>query len=438
MIKPVIGCYAVLDATEIGWENAGAQLDVLCRCINAAGMTAVKSPEIVRDDASAARVAVFFAGQPIDVLQPLIVTWSFDHFTYRIWQEKPVPVVVRTIPGISTGSTVGGQQLGCLLSELEIPHKLLFAPLDDVAVCLRMFPFAAAAALKRRLTGKKIVMIGRRTPGMTPIMFDEIEIMKLFGMTVATCGMDEFRENYLEKVPTAEAERAWEEVSAKAESVTSGLAEGIYTMKEYLGLKKLILETGCSAITLGTYPECQGTACLPLALLNDAGFPAGCEGDLNSTIAMLLLSELSGKPTHFGEMVDVDLVNDEIYTTHCGAGAPSFADERGFVLCPVRLAETGVCIRYCAYCSDITYVCLTGRRGTYRISSFEGTPLPTEMVYDGNPLRFKLKTPAQEIWDITAKNGFHHHWITGLGNWNETLREFAALAGIKGVFPDID
>jgi hypothetical protein len=60
------------------------------------------------------------------------------------------------------------------------------------------------------------------------------------------------------------------------------------------------------------------------------------------------------------------------------------------------------------------------------------------MVYDGNPLRFKLRTPAQKIWDITAEHGFHHHWITGVGSWSGALREFATLAGIKGVFPDIE
>jgi L-fucose isomerase-like protein len=438
MIRPVVGCYAVVEATEIGWENAANQLDTLCRRIGEAGMDALKAPEIVRDEASAARVAAFFAAHPADVLQPLIITWSFDHFTYGIWQACRAPIAIRSIPGINTGSTVGGQQLGALLHELEIPHKLYFAPPDDTAVCLKMFSFAAAAALKRRLTGKKIAMIGRRTPGMTPILFDEIEIMEKFGMTVMTLGMDEFRDGWMAKASGAEAEKAWKDISLRAARVECAGADGVQTMKEYLAMKSLARERGLAALAIGTYPECQGTACLPLALLNDEGFPAGCEGDLNSTIMMLLLSELSGKPTHFGEMVDLDLQKNEIYTTHCGAGAPCFADDRGFSLCPVRLADSGVCIRYCAMCEDITYACLVGRRGTYRLCAFEGSPVRTEMVYDGNPLRFRLRTPAQRIWDITAEHGFHHHWITGLGSWNGALKEFTALAGIKGVFPDIE
>jgi L-fucose isomerase-like protein len=292
MIRPVVGCYAVVEATEIGWENAANQLDTLCRRIGEAGMDALKAPEIVRDEASAARVAAFFAAHPADVLQPLIITWSFDHFTYGIWQACRAPIAIRSIPGINTGSTVGGQQLGALLHELEIPHKLYFAPPDDTAVCLKMFGFAAAAALKRRLTGKKIAMIGRRTPGMTPILFDEIEIMEKFGMTVMTLGMDEFRDGWMAKASGAEAEKAWKDISLRAARVQCAGADGVQTMKEYLAMKSLARERGLAALAIGTYPECQGTACLPLALLNDEGFPAGCEGDLNSTIMMLLLSEL--------------------------------------------------------------------------------------------------------------------------------------------------
>ena len=433
MIKPVVGCYAVVEATEIGWEGAADKLDTLCRRLEAAGMKTEKAPEIVRDAPSAHRAAAYFAARPVDVLQPLIITWSFDHFTYEIRQSCGVPVAIRSIPGINTGSTVGGQQLGALLYELDIPHKLYFAPLEDDAVCRGMFGFAAAAALKRRLAGKKVAMIGRRTPGMTPIMFDEIEIMDRFGITVQTLGMDEFRAGWMDKASDAEAARLWKDVCSKAARVESSEADGVKTMKEYIALKQLAVDGGFAAIAMGTYPECQGTACLPLALLNGEGFPAGCEGDMNSTIAMLLLSELSGRPTHFGEMVDIDLETNEIYTTHCGAGAPSFADDRGFFLCPVRLADSGVCIRYCAMCSDITYVGMLGRRGTYRLCAFEGTPVPTEMVYDGNPLRFKLKTPARIIWDVTAEHGFHHHWITGIGSWSGALKEFAALALKRGL-----
>lgn len=436
MIRPRIGCYAVMEATEIGWENAEDQLDALCARLAQAGMEPIVAPETVRDEATARAAARCFSAQGVDALMPLVVTWSFDHFTYEIWQACRVPVAVRTIPGINTGSTVGGQQLGALLYELNIPHRLYFAPLDDGAVNEKVFEFAAAAALKRRSAGKKIAMIGRRTPGMTPILFDEIEIMDRLGIVVETLGMDEFRSGWLAAADEAEALALWKDISVRASSVTSTQEAGVYAMREYLALKQLARDHGLSGLAFGTYPECQGTACLPLALLNEERFPAGCEGDLNSTVLMLMLTQLSGLPTHFGEMVDLDLKNNEIYTTHCGAGAPCFADSRGFSLCPVRLADSGVCIRYCGLCGDITYAALLGRRGNYRLCAFGGTPAPTEMRYDGNLLRFRTAVPAQRIWDETARHGFHHHWIAGQGRWSGVLLDFAELTGIKGVFPD--
>ena len=435
MLTPRIGCYAVYEKTEEGWENAAEQMKSVCRDLRMAGLDAVEAPESVVDEASCKRVAEWFAGKDIDLLHPLIVTWSFDHFTFMIWQKVRVPVAIRTIPGIRTGSVVGGQQLGCVLTDLEIEHRLFYGPLGNVKTSDETAVYARACSLKKSLAGAKFAMLGRRTPGMTPIVFDELRIMHLFGSLVATMGMNEVDE-YTEKISLKEAETEWKRISSKANTVICTYENGVAATRNYLAFKSLAKERGFDAITVGSYPDCQGTACLAISLLNDESIVTGCEGDMNSTIAMYILNKLCGTPVHFGEMLDIDETENTIISSHCGAAAISLADGKGHVLCPVRLANNGVCVRFSSKTGPVTYVNLVGGKDGYRMCAFEGEAMPTGMVFEGNPMKIRLKAPFRRIWDKISEYGFCHHWMAVYEHVVPELSEFCRITGIKGIFPD--
>ena len=192
---------------------------------------------------------------------------------------------------------------------------------------------------------------------------------------------------------TAAAEAEWERIAAQAKAVTSRPEHGVANARTLLALRRMVADLDLQAVSIGSYPQCQGTMCLSIALLNEEGVPTGCEGDVNSTLAIYLLSQLSDAPVHFGEMLALDFEDSSIVTSHCGCGSPSLADDGGFILCPVRLANDGVCIRYTARPGPVTFVNLTGRKGNYRMCAFEGEAVPTGMVFEGNPLKFVTRTP---------------------------------------------
>jgi L-arabinose isomerase len=104
----------------------------------------------------------------------------------------------------------------------------------------------------------------------------------------------------------------------------------------------------------------------------------------------------------------------------------------------VRLANSGVCIRYTAKPGPVSFVNLVGRKDNYRLCSIEGQAVPTGMVFEGNPLKFVLKSPFLKVWDQVSEHGFGHHWMTAYTHANEVLIEFCKLSGVRGVFPDLD
>jgi L-fucose isomerase-like protein len=439
MKKPRVGCYAVYEPPEEGWENWQVQFQAINVALESCGLEVIAAPEAVSDLASCERVSAWAQAQHLDLLHALVITWSFDHYTLEIQQATGLPVAVRSIPGIRTGSLVGGTQLGNVLADLEREYRLFFGPLEgELAqmVAGQTATYAKACMVANHLKGARLAVIGRRTEGMTPTAVDEVEIMRIFGVRLLNFGLDELLERAA-LVDLGQAEAQWKQIASGARQVISRTEHGVATARNYLALKQMVAEMKLNAITIGSYPKCQGTMCVPIAWLNEDSLPTGCEGDVNSTLAMLILSLFSDLPVHFGEMLEVDEVRNTLVTSHCGCGSPSLADAGGYVLCPVRLANNGVAIRFTARSGPITFVNLVGRKGNYRMCAFEGQAVPTEMVFEGNPLRFELRTPFRRVWQQVAAGGFGHHWMTAYAQAAPVLQEFCKIKGITGIFPDL-
>ena len=434
MRKARIGCYAVYEPTEEGWQDLESQVTQIVADLRAVDLDVVSAPQPVYDNVSCQNAASWFKDKDIDLLHALIVTWSFDHFSIEILRSNPVPLAIRSIPGIRSGSIVGAQQLNSLLADLELPHKLLFGAPGQQDTADSTACYAKACAIRKDLSWATIGVIGRRTEGMTPIAVDEVEILRLFSTRLWNLGLDEFEERTT-RMDAAQAAKAWNEFAQKANSLECLPQDGEQSFQRYLALQDLVKEKNLQALSIGSYPKCQGRMCLPIALLNENDLPTGCEGDVNATLAMFILSRLSPSPIHFGEMLDFDLAGNSVVSSHCGAAAPSLADECGFNLCAVRLANAGVCIRFQARPGPVTLVNLVGRRGNYRLCAVEGEALSTTMIFEGNPMRIFLHAPIKAIWDAIGQYGFGHHWMAGYGHFASELQDFCTLSGILGVFP---
>ena len=437
MIKPRIGCYAVYEPPEEGWENWEDRFTQINQELTDQGMEVIAAPEAVKDLESLARVSDFFSGQNVDMLHALIITWSFDHYTLELLQRFAVPVAIRAIPGIRTGSIVGAQQLASVLADIEQPYHVYYGEIGDIHVAQSVAVYAKACAIRSKLRRARMGVIGRRTEGMTPTAVDEIEILRLFGVRLIHYGLDELLER-AELISQDEASESWIRFRSAATGVLAKTEHGLQTARNYLACKQIISQQGLSALTIGSYPKCQGTMCIPIAWLNEEGIPTGCEGDVNSTLNMFILSQLSDEPVHFGEMLALDEHANTIVTSHCGCGSPSLADARGYQLTPVRLAHSGVCIRYSAKPGPVSFVNLVGRKNNYRLCAIQGNAVQTEMVFEGNPLKFVLASPIRHVWAQVDRYGFGHHWMTVYAHVAPVLKELCRLIGFLGVFPDIN
>ena len=433
MPKPRIGVYGVLERSEQGWENAESLLAGVAESLSSAGMEVGLAP-LVCDDATASEAAQHLLSYDPDVLLAVIVCWSFDNLTLSILRRVPRPLAILAVPGIRAGSIVGAHQLGSLLTDLGVQHSIFYGDPNESSTYLPLLSYARAAAARRRLALGKVGSVGRRTPGMTPIAFDEVEITRLFGAQVVSYDWAEI-ESLAADLPAAAVEGRAQAVTSGAATVRSAAESVADSSRLFLALRDRAQADGLLALGIGCYPHYAGRACLPCALLGEERIPAGCEGDLNSALAMFLLQSFTGEPAHFGEILAVDEGDNSIVTSHCGCAPASLAARPGDVeIAPVRLWERGASIRFPAKAGPATFVNLVGRRDTYRLCAVEGEAEVTEMVFEGNPVKFRPRVPVLKLLDVIGEHGFGHHWMLGYGHVAAELRAFCKLTGVRGVF----
>ena len=100
-------------------------------------------------------------------------------------------------------------------------------------------------------------------------------------------------------VSTSDVENVAHDLVKRSKSVKEPSdADIVLAAQMYLAIKKICQEEHFDAMTIRCFDivkACNTTSCLALAMLNDEGIVAGCEGDMQTLLTMLLAKRLCGE-----------------------------------------------------------------------------------------------------------------------------------------------
>ena len=88
----------------------------------------------------------------------------------------------------------------------------------------------------------------------------------------------------------------------------------------YLSLKKLVKKYNLKGLTIKCFDllkKYKNTACLALALLNEEGITAGCEGDMASLITMHIIYALTGRSSFMANPSKFNYEDNTLLLAHC-------------------------------------------------------------------------------------------------------------------------
>ena len=189
---------------------------------------------------------------------------------------------------------------------------------------------ASADALVKALGGCTIGLIGEASPWLIASGIDKEALCKRCGVSFREISIGTLADEYLKyrelwknHTLSAGARAELDEVlcrfscSLEGDRTTEDLSDAAIM---YLALASICKEEHLDAVTVKCFDllsSCKTTACLALALLNDNGIIAGCEGDIPSICTMLAIYKALGRPSFMANPASIDSDNLSIDFAHC-------------------------------------------------------------------------------------------------------------------------
>ena len=247
-------------------------------------------------------------------------------------------------------SLAASQEICTWLYNNGVQHKHIHIPLHSPDATLNRLPTllcaespapqrtecnagvaaTSADALVKALGGCTIGLIGEASPWLIASGIDKEALSKRCGVSfreicIGTLADEylKYRELWKNHTLSAGARAELDEVicrfscSLEGDRTTEDLSDAAIM---YLALASICKEEHLDAVTVKCFDllsSCKTTACLALALLNDNGKIAGCEGDIPSICTMLAIYKALGRPSFMANPASIDSDNLSIDFAHC-------------------------------------------------------------------------------------------------------------------------
>jgi len=240
-------------------------------------------------------------------------TWTYSNVTVELAETVRLPILIWTNSGPGNLGIVGGAIARGALDEVGATTTLVHGDFDNPEILERIRVWCTGAAAAMRLRGTTFGIGGSRCMGMYTAHVDPSAIKSRFGVDID--GWDEIavieRSKRIAEEKVAEFHAWMKKAFGGIEAKEAALKAQI---RMYLALKELIVENGYDAIAvkcLPHLPPIHTTFCLAHALLNDQSdadgpkqsIVCGCEADVNGTLTMQMMHNVSGQTTMFADFL---------------------------------------------------------------------------------------------------------------------------------------
>ena len=172
-----------------------------------------------------------------------------------------------------------------------IEGRILHGTNDEIIASL------VETACAPSLQGVRIGLFGEPSDWLIASGVDRDYLLKHFGVETLDIGLQSLIDG-IKAVSNNEAAKVAQTIVKRAQGVKEpSCADMLEAAKTYLAIKKICQEERLDAMTIRCFDivnTCSTTSCLALSLLNDEGIVAGCEGDMQTLMSMLLAKRLCG------------------------------------------------------------------------------------------------------------------------------------------------
>lgn len=178
------------------------------------------------------------------------------------------------------------------------------------------------AAVKARymLSNERIGRIGEPSEWLIASMPEMSAVRDVWNLDVVDVSMEEFLHR-CQKSNMEEATELGKQFEKKATGIVEPNRDDLqWSAKVLLGMQEIIRERNLKAISVRCFDlvtKLKATGCLAVSELLDSGFIAGCEGDIPSTITMLLMQSITEQIPFMANPQDIERETNSLWISHC-------------------------------------------------------------------------------------------------------------------------
>ena len=229
----------------------------------------------------------------------MIATGGVENLFKRIWAAIDVemtcaPARPKSVTMIADGrnnSLAAALEILTYLGNNGMEGRIVHGTNDEIISVL--VETWCTASLQGR-----IGLFGQPSDWLIASGVDRDYLLQCYGIEVIDIDLQRLIDG-IKAVPKDEAIKVAQDIVKRAKAVKEPTcADMVESAKTYLAIKKICIEERLNAMTIRCFDivkACGTTSCLALALLNDEGIVAGCEGDMQTLLSMLLAKRLCGE-----------------------------------------------------------------------------------------------------------------------------------------------
>ena len=370
--------------------------------------------------------------QDIDKLTPndfsilFIATGGVERLVIQHFESLPRPAIL--LADGMQNSLAAALEISSWLRGRGMRSEILHGELSEIIK--RIFVLYSNFKAQRSLVGMRIGVMGTPSNWLIASNVDYLLAKRRWGIEYIDVPLNRVYE-YYEQITDDEVGEACASLAGKALACREATPEDmIKAMRLYHAIKRIVEEDKLSAITLSCFrliEQTGTTGCLALALLNDEGIIAGCEGDLQSIFSMLVEKVLTGKSTFMANPSMINARTNEVILAHCTVG---IAQTEKFIIRNHFETESGIGIQGILPTGDVTIVkCGSECLDEYYLS----TGTLTENTNYINMCRTQVRVKLHSSAEYFLKNPLGNHHIMLHGNYETMLDEFLQANGCKRI-----
>lgn len=289
--------------------------------------------------------------------------------------------------------------------------------------------YAAAYETLMKLKYARVGVIGKPSGWLISSNVDYAYLRDTWGTDLIDLSLNEVVDNFEHISPEAISEDVIRFIR-NASGIKEPTHDDIFkSMRLYHAIETMVDKYQLDAFTLNCFdliPLTRTTGCVALALLNNNGIPAGCEGDIQTLLTMLVVKAATGQSSFMANPSKIiDNAAHEMIFSHCTI-APCMTDR--YIIRSHYESQSGVAIEGTMNPEPLTVVKCGGfHMDRFFISQAE----LVENTDNPNMCRTQLHLKLHEPLDYFLERSIGNHHVIVKGDCVRRLESVLKMLGAE-------